>query len=79
MLAFLETHSPKRGTAKFGEEGEQSAMKEIQQPHNGGCIDPIDPFLATEEEKRMVMESFVFVVEKKDGTIESMTVANGGQ
>ena len=79
VLSFLETFSLKKGIAKFGQEGKESAIKEMRQLHERGCIEPIDPFMLTEEEKKKAMESFIFMVEKKDGTIKSRTVANGSQ
>ena len=51
----------------------------MKQLHERGCIEPIDPFTITKEEKKRAMESFIFMVEKKDGTIKSRTVANGSQ
>ena len=63
----------KRAFVKFGEEGMKLAMS-----NHRGCIDQ-DSFLIMEEQKRMTMESFLFMVEKNNGRIKLRTVDNGSQ
>ena len=48
----------------------------MKQLHERGCMDPVNPFPLTAEEKRKATESFVFMVEKTDGQMKSRTVAN---
>ena len=73
----LTQFSLKRGLAEFGEKGERSAMKEMKQFQDYGCISPVDPSTLSAEEKKRAVRSFMFLKEKRDGEKKSRAVANG--
>lgn len=49
----------------------------MQQCHDPAVFKPINVDNLTELEKRHAMESLIFLVEKKDGTVKGRTCANG--
>ena len=66
-----------KGLKKFGDRGRQAAFKEMKQLHDRVVFKPIIVSELTEQEKRRAMESLIFLVEKRDGTINGRTCANG--
>ena len=70
-------YSLKQGIAKFGEAAKQAAMKEMKQLHDRECFMPIDPKTMNITEKKRVIESLIFLKEKKDGLIKGRHCANG--
>ena len=74
---FAQTYSLKKGIKKFGERGENAASKEIKQLHDRKVFDPIDYDELTVKEKKQAMESLIFLVEKRDGSIKARACANG--
>ena len=75
----LTQYSLKRGLAKFGEEGEASAEKEMRQFVDYGCISPIDPSTLSREDKKKALQSFMFLKQKRDGELKSRAVVNGSK
>jgi hypothetical protein len=73
----METFSLKRGLKKFGQKGEQAAYGEMLQLHQRECFDPIHPNKLTPREKKKVLESLIFLIEKRDGRVKARTCANG--
>jgi len=71
------TYSLKQGIAKYGEAARQAAMKEMKQLHDRECFMPIDPKTMSTTEKKRVLESLIFLTEKKDGLIKGRHCANG--
>jgi len=74
---FLVTYSLKKGIEKFGEQGRASALKEMKQLHDRECFQPIRAETLNKEESKRALESLIFLVEKRDGTIKSRHCANG--
>ena len=75
----LTQYSLKKGLAKFGEEGEASAEKEMRQFVDYGCISPIDPSTLSRDDKQKALQSFMFLKEKRDGELKSRAVVNGSK
>ena len=76
-VSFAETYSLKRGLAKFGEKGHEAALGEMKQLHQRDCFYPIHPDKLSPSERKKVLESLIFLVEKRDGRIKARTCANG--
>ena len=76
-VSFLETYSLKRGLAKFGEAGETAATKEMKQLHDRRVFVPINPRDLKPSERRKVLQSLIFLVQKRDDSIKARTCANG--
>jgi hypothetical protein len=74
---FVVTYSLKKGIQKWGERGRQSALKEMKQLHDRECFEPIHKHQLSQSERHRALESLLFLVEKRDGTIKSRHCANG--
>jgi hypothetical protein len=74
---FVQSYSLMKGLKKFGRKGREAAYKEMKQLHERVVFKPIKVAELTEQEKRRAMESLIFLVEKRDGTIKGRTCANG--
>ena len=70
-------YSLQKGIKKFGERGRQSALKEMKQLHDRECFQPIHKSDLNSTERKRALESLIFMVEKRDGTIKSRHCANG--
>ena len=76
-VSFIETYSLKAGLRKFGQKGQAAVHKEMKQLHDWGVFKPIHPKNLSTSERRKILESLMFLVGKRDGTIEAWTCANG--
>ena len=76
-ISFIETFSLKRGIAKFGEPGREAAKAEMQQPHESRAFTPLHPKEMTAAECHKMLESLIFLVQKRDDGIKARTCANG--
>ena len=74
---FVTTYSLKKGVAKFKDKGVKSVMKEMQQLIDRDCFHPIHKDSLNQTEMKRALESLIFLVEKRDGTIKSRHCANG--
>ena len=74
---FVQSYGLMKGLKKFGKMGRNAAFKEMKQLHNRVVFKPIRVPELTEQERRRAMESLIFLVEKKDGTVKGRTCANG--
>ena len=74
---FVQSYSLMKGLKKFGQKGREAAYKEMKQLHERVVFKPIKVAELTDQEKRRAMESLIFLVEKRDGTIKGRTCANG--
>lgn len=74
---FVQSFSLMKGLKKFGQKGRDAAYKEMKQLHDRVVFKPIKVEDLTELEKRRAMESLIFLVEKRDGTVKGRTCANG--
>ena len=76
---FLIQYSLKKGLKMFGDKGHEAAHKEIKQLHDRVCFQPINFDKLTPLEKKRVLNSLMFLVEKKDGKIKARKCANGSK
>jgi hypothetical protein len=76
-VQHLVTYSLNKGIKKFGQRGRAAAEKEMRQLHDRDCFRPIDVNSLNQQEKQRALESLLFLVEKRDGTIKARTCANG--
>jgi hypothetical protein len=76
-MAFAQTYSLVKGLKKFGSVGEEAVYAEIERLHNRGCFKPIHIESYGSESRRQLMESIMFLTEKRDGTIKARNVTNG--
>ena len=61
----------------MGERGEKAALDEVSQLHKRDCFEPIDPSKLTDEEREKVLESLIFLTEKRDGHAKARTCVDG--
>ena len=76
-MSFIEMYTLKQGLKKFGEKGYESAYGEMDQLHQRNTFQPIHPDKMTRPEWKKVLESIVFLIQKRDGRVKARTVANG--
>ena len=62
---------------KFGKKGFDTGFKEFDQLHKKSVLQPKKVSELSEEEKKKVLESLIFIKEKRDGTLKGRTCANG--
>ena len=63
-----------KGIKKFGEKGEKAAFKEMKQLHDRVCFKPIDKRTLAATELKKVLDSLIFLVEKKvDQSVKAWT------
>jgi hypothetical protein len=74
---FAITYSLPKGIKRFGENGVKAVNKEMRQLHDRDSWKPIYKDELSKMEKTRAMESLIFLVEKKDGTIKARHCANG--
>ena len=73
----IVTYSLQKGIKKFGQRGRDSAFKEMKQMKDRDCFEPIHKSSLNETERKRVMESLIFLTEKKSGEIKARHCANG--
>jgi hypothetical protein len=71
--------SLKTGMKHFKERGEQAVSKELAQLHFRDTFEPINPKDLIEQERKEVLESHLFLKEKRDETIKGRMVAGGNK
>ena len=76
-LQHIVTYSLQKGIKKFGQQGRDAAYKEMKQMKDRDCFEPIHKLSLNETEKKRVMESLIFLTEKKSGKIKARHCANG--
>jgi hypothetical protein len=79
LYSNLITYSLQKGIKKFGRAGFDSAKGEMQQLHDRECWQPIKVETMSASEKKKALESLIFLVEKKSGTIKARHCANGSK
>jgi hypothetical protein len=67
--------SMKAGFERFGKQGEDAVSKELNQLHLRDIFEPVDSTQLSAEEKKSVMESHMFLKQKKDDTVKGRMVA----
>ena len=75
--AFVQQYSLHRGIKMFGDKGRQATYAEVKQMHDRKCFKPIHPRDIPREQRRGIMETVTFLVEKRDGRIKARLCANG--
>lgn len=78
-FACMTQLSMKAGLKKHRETGEAAASKELNQLHLREVFQPVDWVQLSKEERQSVMESHMFVKEKRDGTVKAETAAGGNK
>ena len=71
------TYMLKKAIKKFGEHATDAALKEMKQLLDQKCFVPIKASTLTPTERKQIMESLLFLVKKRDGTIKARHCANG--
>ena len=74
---FIVTYTLKKALKKWGDKASNSATKEMKQLHDRSCFHPVHKHELTMLERQRALESLLFLVEKRDGTIKSQHCANG--
>jgi len=78
-VAMIQQFSLKAGLKKFGKVGEKAAQAELQQLHDMHTYFPVDPTELSYAEKKEVLNSLMFLVEKRDGRVKARGVADGSK
>ena len=76
-VTLTQTYTLSKALRKWGGRARAAAMKEMKQLHDRDCFGPLDISTLTPTERKRALESFMFLVEKKDGTVKARTVGNG--
>ena len=71
--------SLKDGLKKFGNTGEESSVKGLTQLHDMTTFITLDPNILTREDRIKSLSSLMFIAEKRDGTTQSRTCADGSK
>jgi hypothetical protein len=74
---LVQRYSVQKGIKKFGKKGKNAAYKEMRQLHERVVFKPIKVESLTRLERQIAMESLIFLIEKRDGSIKARTCANG--
>ena len=61
---FIETFGLKKGLKRFGKNGYDAAMKEMQQLYKRVVFKPINVSELTQQEKKRAMESLIFLFKR---------------
>jgi hypothetical protein len=76
---IMVQYSLKTGMKHFKERGEKAVSKELAQLHFRHTFEPINPKDLNEQERKEVLESHLFLKEKRDETIKGRMVAGGNK
>ena len=74
---FIQTFSLKKGIKQFGKRASDAAHDEMKQLHDRDAWIPVDISKYPPHVRRQVMQSLLFLVEKRDGRIKARHCANG--
>jgi hypothetical protein len=69
----------KAGMKEFKERGEDAVSKELSQLHFRDTFEPIHPKDLSDEQRKEVLESHLFLKEKRDATVKGRMVAGGNK
>ena len=67
----------KSSNKKIWKLGEAAGMEEIQQIHDRKMFTPVDWRTLTREQKKMALESLIFIKEKRCGRLKRQSCADG--
>ena len=76
-MSFAETYSLSKGYKVLGKAGEDAAIGEVSQLHKRGVFDPVDVSTLTEEERSRVLDSLIFLTQKRDRSAKARTCVDG--
>ena len=76
---IMAQFSMKAGMKQFKQRGEDAVSKELSQLHFRDTFEPINPKDLTSSERKEVLESHLFLKEKRDATVKGRMVAGGNK
>ena len=76
-VSFAQQYSLKKGIKKFGGRAKAGAKNEVDQLYQRNCWKPIRIKDMTRSERKKAQECFMFITEKRDGTVKGRLVFNG--
>ena len=76
-VSFAETFSLSKGYKVLGDSGRKAAFNEVDQLHKRGVFEPINPSKLSKAERAKVLESLIFLTQKRDGSSKARTCVNG--
>jgi hypothetical protein len=76
---IMVQYSMKAGMKQFKQRGEDAVSKELSQLHFRDTFEPINPKDLTDKQRQEVLESHLFLKEKRDATIKGHMVAGGNK
>ena len=76
-VSFAETYSLNKGVKVLGDKGKQAAFDKVEQLHKRGCFNPVDVNKLSKEERGKVLESLIFLTQKRDGSAKARTCVDG--
>ena len=76
-VQFATTYSLKQAMKRWGRQADDAAKKEMQQLLDRECWIPIHRDTITPSERKRIMKSLLFLVEKRDGTKKARHCADG--
>jgi hypothetical protein len=65
------------GLKKFGDAGDEAALKELKQLHQRDCFKPIYASELSELERKNALDTIVLIEENRDGRVKGRAVADG--
>jgi ribulose bisphosphate carboxylase small subunit len=74
---FVQTYTLMKGMKHFGNKGKEAAMNEMKQLHERNVSEPVRIEDLNNNERKRAMESLIFLVEKRDGTVKGRACTNG--
>ena len=79
MINLVQTYSLRAGIKKFGNNGKNAALLEMEQLHKCDCWKPRKIEELSTSQKRNALESLLFLTEKPDGRVKARHCANGSK
>ena len=73
---FTQKNSLKKGIKKFRIKFKDAEFKEMKKLYDRVVFEPVDLNSLTPLERKRAMESLIFIVEKRDGTVKDRTFTN---
>ena len=74
---FIQTYSLMRGMKHFGNKGKEAAMNEMKQLHERNVFESVRIEDFNNNERKRALESLIFLVEKRNGTMKGRACASG--
>jgi hypothetical protein len=79
VAAIMTQLSLKAGLKQWGDEAHEAVHSEMKQLHFRDTFKPMHHHELTEDQKKTVLESHMFLKQKRDGKIKGRTVAGGNK